>query len=62
MAQIHACELKMLRAEAQRNGDTPLRIQSLRGHIRDVEDVERDVLDIVSLHFYSYNSEMKDNG
>lgn len=48
LAKSHSCDLKMVREEANCKGDTPLRIQSLRGFISDVLAAEKEVYDIVS--------------
>lgn len=47
LANLHMCELKLLRDEASANGDTPLKIQSLRGVASDVLAAERDINTIV---------------
>lgn len=48
LANQHMCDLKMLRDEACANGDTPLKIKSLRGVLGDVLAAEKDIKIIVS--------------
>lgn len=48
LARKHMCELKMLRQESNCNGDTPLKMESLRGKFCDVLSAEKEIMQIVS--------------
>lgn len=50
LADTYNCELQLVRGEALFNGDTPLKIKSLRASYEDVWGVELELETIVSLY------------